>query len=350
MTAAGRPDAPARVHLSCPSSMSSEVPAPEPSPLAASRSVPAGVETIFAALSSALLFALFLLLPVAGAIALAFAAVPLVRLTHRRGAVTGVLGCLFVGVVLSGVGFALGGPAQALAAGIIAFAATVLPVLAAAAVRAGLDASRAYLALAAVGFALLAGALAIRQESGGVPLGEEIGRAFDAMSPAPSSHGGDPESVVRTAALLARIKRFAQDYWVGLAGASWALVSAVSFYLGSRGARPAPSAERTRFEELRIPAPVIVLFVASGGGFALPAGPVQGGAADILMPLLALYFLAGLSIICHFARRWFRARILRAGLYALVIYFPLNVGVGLLGLFDWYADFRRRGEKAGTNP
>jgi hypothetical protein len=28
-----------------------------------------------------------------------------------------------------------------------------------------------------------------------------------------------------------------------------------------------------------------------------------------------------------------------------VAYFPMNLGVALLGLFDWYANFRRRGEK-----
>ena len=71
--------------------------------------------------------------------------------------------------------------------------------------------------------------------------------------------------------------------------------------------------------------------------------------ASLLWPLAALYFVAGLSIICHFARKWFRARILRIGLYALVAYFPLNVAVGLLGIFDWYADFRRRGEKTKKN-
>ena len=106
----------------------------------------------------------------------------------------------------------------------------------------------------------------------------------------------------------------------------------------------------TRFEALRVPAPVVALFAASGAGFALLRSPSRIWAGDLLLPLSALYFLAGLSIICHFARRWFRAQILRAGLYALVVYFPLNVAVGLLGLFDWYADFRRRGEKAWKQP
>lgn len=323
--------------------------APEPGPPETRRSASV-LETLFAGLSAALLFSFFLLIPVAGSIALAFAAVPLVRVTHRRGLIAGLAGSLLVGFVLAAVGLAMGGPSQAVASAIVASLATALPVLAAGAVRSGLSSSKAYLLLLGVGFAVLAGALAIREASEGVPLRDEIGRAFDAMSPASAAHGSETDAAARTAALYGRFKRFAQDYWIGLVGASWALASAVSFYLGARVARPAPSAERARFEELRVPSAIVALFVAAGAGFAMPHGSVQSGAADVLMPLLALYFLAGLSIICHFARRWFRARILRAGLYALVIYFPLNVGVGLLGLFDWYADFRRRGEKAGTNP
>jgi hypothetical protein len=88
------------------------------------------------------------------------------------------------------------------------------------------------------------------------------------------------------------------------------------------------------------------VFVAAGAAFALLPGEGRRLAANLLLPLSALYFVAGLSIICHFARRWFRVRVLRAGLYALVAYPPMNVGVALLGLFDWYANFRHRGEEA----
>ena len=73
---------------------------------------------------------------------------------------------------------------------------------------------------------------------------------------------------------------------------------------------------------------------------------LRPAAVGALLPLSALYFVAGLSIICHFARKWFRFWLLRVGLYTLVAYFPMNVGVALLGLFDWYVDFRRRGAGA----
>ena len=108
-------------------------------------------------------------------------------------------------------------------------------------------------------------------------------------------------------------------------------------------ARPGPTADVARFEALRVPASGVALFVASGAAFGLLPGAARRIAGNILLPLLALFFVAGLSIICHFLRRWLRTRILRAGLYALAAYFPINVGVALLGLFDWYVDFRRRG-------
>ncbi len=105
-------------------------------------------------------------------------------------------------------------------------------------------------------------------------------------------------------------------------------------------------AERTRFEALSLPAFLAPVFVAAGAVSALARDTARQVAGDVLIPLAALYFVAGLSIICHFARRWFKTRILRVGLYTLVIYFPMSVGVALLGLFDWYVGFRRRGEKA----
>ena len=84
------------------------------------------------------------------------------------------------------------------------------------------------------------------------------------------------------------------------------------------------------------------LFVAAGAASVFLPAAARPAAGSVLLPLFALYFVAGLSIICHFARRWFRFWLLRVGVYTLVAYFPMNVGVALLGLFDWYVDFRRR--------
>ncbi len=103
----------------------------------------------------------------------------------------------------------------------------------------------------------------------------------------------------------------------------------IGFYTGARLARPEGASERARFDGLSVPAFVVVLFVAAGAGTALAPDPIREVAGNALLPLSALYFVAGLSIICHFARKWFRARVLRIGLYALALYFPINVGVAL---------------------
>jgi hypothetical protein len=156
----------------------------------------------------------------------------------------------------------------------------------------------------------------------------------------------DASAVARVRSTLHAAREFTLLYLPGLVATFWVVGAALGFYAGSRSARPAPTAEATRYERLRLPAAAVFLFVAAGAGFALLPEPARRLAGNVLLPLAALFFVAGLSIICHFARKWFRVGILRAGLYALVAYFPINVIVALLGLFDWYVDFRGRGEKA----
>ena len=113
---------------------------------------------------------------------------------------------------------------------------------------------------------------------------------------------------------------------------------------GRPSARPAPTAEAARFEGLRVPAPGRGSFRGHGGGLRLPSG---GGAPTRRQPAAAapgLVFCGRASLSSATSSGGGSgSRILRAGLYALVAYFPINVGVALLGLFDWYVDFRRRG-------
>ncbi len=311
-------------------------------------------EILLAAALSAMLLTAFLVLPIVGALALPFAAVPVVRLTHRGGPGAGLLGSALCAGVLLALGFARGQAGETVAGVLFVASATVLPALFARSVFRPFEPSSAYLALCLAGFALIAGALWLRAAAGGPTMRQEIGNAFDEMVPVAvqsySRANMDSESTARMKTTLAAARDFTRKFWAGLVGASWVLGSAISFYAGASAARPGPSADVTRFEELRIPAPVAALFVASGACSVLLPSPGREVAGNVLLPLAALYFVAGLSIICHFARKWFRVRILRIGLYSLVVYFPINVGVGLLGLFDWYADFRRRGEGVIQKP
>jgi hypothetical protein len=296
---------------------------------------------LLAAGLAALLFLVFVSLPLAGALGLPFAAVPAVRTVHRRGPRAGILVALLSSALILVAGGALA-PADAAPGALVAFGVAALPAAAAILTRRGVDAGRAYLLVAAAG--ALVGGLGLA--GAGASLATEVSRTYDQVIPAAlesySRSGMDASSVARVRATLERAHAFTRDHLAGLLASFWVLVSAVACYAGARAARPAPSAEETRFERLRLPAAAVILFVASGLVFALGPGSGRRLGGNVLLPLATLFFVVGLSIICHFARKWFPVGFLRIGLYVLAAYF-LNVIVALLGLFDWFVDFRRRG-------
>jgi Predicted membrane protein (DUF2232) len=317
------------------------------------RETPARFEVPIAAALSALLLISFLILPAAGPLSLPLASVPMVRLAFRRGAAPSFLAIAVMAMVLLGLGWATQGVTEGIRMALLGGAIVGLPCAAAATVRLGRDGSAAFLGLCVAGFSVLVGGLLLETRGRTDLTGLEIERVFEEVGSATPSAGGrelDPDTQARLKATLAAAREFAKKYWIGLIGVAWVFGGAISFYLGAWSARPAPLGEQVRFERLRIPAFVAPLFVLSGAVLALGPPAASGLAGDLLWPLLALYFVGGLSIICHFARKWFRSRLLRIGLYALIIYVPINVGVALLGLFDWYTDFRRRGEGVGKKP
>ena len=309
---------------------------------------PLWLELVFAGIAGALFFSAFLFLPLAGTLALPLAAVPIVRVAHRRGRGVAAAASAIAATLVLLISASAGPLSSGASGAVFALAITVLPSFFAGSVRRGVDPSLGYLGLCAVGFLLACGFLLARPSETDLSMQREIDRAFDQwqkISAEPARAPTDAETAARLRATLDAARVFTKRFWIGLVGISWVLGAAVSYYLGAWAARPSDSANATRFEELRVPAPVVALFVAAGGGWALLADPASRVCGNLLRPLAALYFVAGLSIICHFARRWFRARILRIGLYALVVYIPINVGVALIGLFDWYADFRHRGRE-----
>ncbi len=321
------------------------------SPVSATESLspPLGrFEVPLAALAAAAAFSAVFLVPLVGVLGLPLAAVPAVRLAHRQGLVAGMTACGVSAAVVLGLGWAAGGLGAGVALGFAAAGVTALPVASVGFQRAGVDPSRCYVGLCLAGCALLAAGFAASVNGAGASVSAEVGASFDRLIPAAvdsyARSGADADSVARMRETLASAREFARACLWGIFGVLWVLGGAVAFYLGSLTARPGATADAARFERLRIPAAGAAFFVAAGAAFGLLPGQGRRLAGNLLLPLLALYFVAGLSIICHFFRRWFRVRILRVGLYALAAYFPINLGVALLGLFDWYVDFRRRGE------
>ncbi len=305
-------------------------------------------ELPLAALASAAAFSAFFLVPFGGGLGLPLAAVPLVRLAHRRGVLSGLLGCAIGAALIVGLGWATGGALTGLAMALLAAVVTVLPTATVGFLRAGIDSSRAYLGLCLAGCAFLAACAIASSRGPGPTLASEVASGFDGIIPvlvdAYSSKTTDAEEVVQWRAFLEASRDFARRYLWGIFGAFYVFGAAVAFYGGAAAARPVPTAAASRFETLKVPPQAAALFVAAGAAFGLLPGLGRTIAGNVLMPLLALFFLSGLSIICHFFRRWLRIRVLRAGLYVLVaVYFPLNACAALLGLFDWYVDFRRRG-------
>ncbi len=301
-----------------------------------------------AALLSAAAFSAIFVVPFVGVIGLPLCAVPPVRLAHRQGLVAGFAACGTTVAIVLGLGWAAGGAGNAVVLAFMAAGATALPVATVGFLRAGADPSRCYLGLCLATCAFVAATFAVGTGGPGPSPGAEVASSFDRLIPAAvdsyARSGADPEAVAGMRATLEAAREFGQAYLVGIFGALAVFGGAVAFYLGARLARPGPTADAVAFEALRVPPAAAALFVASGAAFGLLPGVGRRVAGNLLLPLLALYFVAGLSIICHFFRRWFRVRILRGGLYALAGYFPINLGVALLGIFDWYVDFRRRGE------
>jgi len=325
--------------------MSSPAPASKPAPSPLGR-----YELPLAGLAAAAAFSAVLLLPFVGVLGVPLAAVPPVRIAHRQGLVAGMTVCGLASAILFGLGWAAEGLGTGIALAFVSAGVTALPTASVGFLRAGVEASRAYLGLCIAGCVLLAAAGVASGSGAGASVSAEVSAAFDRLIPATldsyAKSGADPESVARMRQTFEAARDFTRECLWGMLAALWVLGSAVAFYLGARMARPGATADAARYETLRIPPLGAALFVAAGAVFGLLSGAGRQIAANILLPLLALYFTAGLSIICHFFRRWFRVRILRVGLYALAAYVPLNVLVALLGLFDWYVDFRRRGEGA----
>jgi hypothetical protein len=321
-----------------------------PLPAAQQLSPPLGrFELPLAALAAAAAFSAVFLVPFFGVLGVPLSAVPCVRLAHRQGLVAGMTACALAAALVLGLGWAGGGVGTGVALAALAAGATALPTASVGFLRAGVEPSRCYVGLCLAGCALLAAGYLASANGAGASLSAEVASSFDQFIPgaveAYAKSGADAASVARVREVYEAAREFARACLWGMFGVLWVLGGAVAFYLGAMAARPGATADSARFEGLRVPAAGAALFVAAGAAFGLLSGEGRRVAGNLLLPLLALYFVAGLSIICHFFRKWFRVKLLRVGLYALAAtYFPVNFGVALLGLFDWYVDFRRRGE------
>jgi hypothetical protein len=297
-------------------------------------------EALAAAFLSAFFFWGLRFFPVFGGIFyIPAAALPLVRFGFRRG-VSAALAAAAGGAVLAGaLALLLRQPGEAAIAEGVIFLATAGACGLAGGLSRSRGASGVFLGLCLYGAIGVAAFVLF-----GPPERAQIEKKFDEYSKtwidSSRQSGTDPETLKALQAALASAKDVSMEYAPGLATMLWILLAAIAFFLGRRLVRAGEKWED--FSQFRLPPHIAAFFVLVGATAALWRGEPRRFALDVLGPLLVLYFLAGLSIIAFFARRWLRTRFLRAALYVLAFCFPFSALTAGAGLFDWYFDFRRR--------
>ncbi len=113
------------------------------------------------------------------------------------------------------------------------------------------------------------------------------------------------------------------------------------------GASPLAEGEMsaTPFSRFATPLAAAALFVPAG--LVAAVGPPEAAptAVDVLLPLVALFFLRGLAIIRALLDRGRAGLLGRAIVYTLVLQMPIPVLLALGGLFDEFLDVRGRLER-----
>ncbi len=280
--------------------------------------------------------------PLIGIAFIPAAALPLVRLGTRLGGRAALVAAAMAAVLSAAIGFSITRSPGDAAGQAIALLATAGACGVAGGLARVRRPSAVFLGLCVYG--AVAGALVWSIGAGQNGL---IERDFDKMTAqgvaSMRQSGADAQMVARAQATIDLARKIISNGAPGLIAALWVLLAAIAFFLGRRlGRGPAEEGDFSRF---RLPPACAALFVVSGAAAALFRGPARWAAADVLAPILALYFLAGLSIIAYFARRWFRTGVLRAAVYVMASWFPISAGTAVLGLFDWYFDFRKKAEQ-----
>jgi hypothetical protein len=107
----------------------------------------------------------------------------------------------------------------------------------------------------------------------------------------------------------------------------------------------AHSISEPSFARFSTPLGAAVAFIPAGLAAAVGPGAVRVAAVDVLLPLLALFFLRGLAIIRALLDRGRAGPILRALVYVVVLQVPLPFALALGGLLDEFLDVRGRVER-----
>jgi len=128
-------------------------------------------------------------------------------------------------------------------------------------------------------------------------------------------------------------------------GAAVLFSGALVYPLGRLWGAEARDLRERSFSRFVTPLWAAVAFVPAGLGAALAPGPGRGAAVDLLLPLVALFFLRGLAIIRALLDRGRAGPFLRALVYLVVFQMPLPFVLAFGGLLDEFVDVRGRVER-----
>ena len=245
---------------------------------------------------------------------------------------------------------ALLGPGSALPAAILSAALFSLPALALlASARDGRRRDTALLVVAsASGVGLLAVLLGVAL--GGRDPGPWLAARFDEKVPEILSFyrtSGWEESAVEAAARIFRlVASTIADQLPGLVLSAAVLFAAVVVYpLGRLWGAEFRALAEPPFARLRTPLFAAVAFIPAGLVAALAPPDARRAAVDVILPLVALFFLRGLAIIRALLDRGRAGLFLRALVWVVVFQMPLPLILALGGILDEFLDVRARWDR-----
>jgi hypothetical protein len=296
-----------------------------------------------ASLSAVLPFVGLLLLPLGGA-----------RLARTARAQPGTIRPLLVCALAVPAAFLISTFALSVGTGLLAaflaFAFIGLPAAAiAAGARDGRRRDRVMLLVAATsGIGALGGILVAALGTGHDPgwlLSTKLGQATPDILAFYKNAGWSESSIEAVARGMTFTRAAIASYLPGLLLAGCVLHAALVVYAFGGAALPEPELTEVPFSRFSTPLAAAALFVPAGLLAAIgPHGAVPA-AVDLLLPLLALFFLRGLAIIRALLDRGRAGFLGRAIVYTFVLQMPIPVLLALGGLFDEFLDVRGRLER-----
>ncbi|MFI5181825.1 MAG: DUF2232 domain-containing protein [Thermoanaerobaculia bacterium] len=308
---------------------------------------PRAVRLLFAPFWAGLGAALTIAIPPAG---LALVPIGASRLARSAFAAPTAFEAFSIAALAPAAALAFGllvGPGNAIPAALLAISLFSLPALALlAAARDGRRREEVLLVVASVsGIGLLAILLGVA--TGGRDPGPFLAARFDEKVPeilAFYRTSGWEESAIETTARLFRMMASViAEQLPGLVLAAAVLFAgAVVYPLGRLWGAEYRGLSEPSFARFRTPFYAAVAFIPAGAVAAFAGPDARRAAVDVILPLVALFFLRGLAIIRALLDRGRAGLFLRALVWVVVFQMPLPLVLAFGGILDEFLDVRGR--------